>query len=1045
MKKILLLEDNSFDADLVSRELNKYWPDVALKVVNRISEARALITDDSVFDIAIFDLKLPDGNGMELLTELRSKAFQIPIIIYTSAGSEEAVTTALKGGANNYISKKLGYEKLLPEQIEFTLNQALINRKHLKVLYIEHHKADIELTNHYFKKNAPHIHITNVSDGDLALNILPKNRSLQSEYDLVLLDYKLPGLNALEIIKIIRQDRKLFIPIVIVTGQGDESIANEALKLGADDYVVKKEHYLLRLPSVIMSSYKLRELERQQHALKQSELKFRLLADYSSEWEYWVDPDREYIYNSPICEQITGFKHEDFVNNKNLLKEITLPEYRTLVAEHFNEYELDTHNPIEFKIKALDGSIKWISHFCRAVYDEDKNYLGQRGVNRDITVFKQHVDSLLKLNKAINNSSDIIFMTNVEGVITYINPVFTEKYGYTSNEVIGKTTPRILKSGTQPIDAYSKFWGNLKQKKSVIGFQFINKCKDGKLIDIEASANPIVDENGKITGFIGIQRDITQRKIAEKALADSEEKHRLYVNKAPQGIFITDLEGNCIDVNPAACRMTGYTKKELFTMSIANLIVPEELEKAMLSFNQLLVKKEIKVETLLRKKNGSDFYASIDILVLPGSRIMAYCTDITDKKRNELIQKIILNISNTSQTLEDLPSLLKFIQKELGNLVDTRNFYVALYNDDNNSIHLPYYDDEKDDVSYFSAEKTVTGYLIKQGKSLLLKNSDLKKLEADKLVKLIGDISEAWLGVPLKIKGKVSGALVIQTYTHTNIYTEKDLEMLEIISHQISISIERKQDEEKLLKALERARESDRLKSAFLANMSHEIRTPMNGILGFSGLLKTPQLSTEKQQKYIDIIEKSGKRMLTTINDIMDISKIEAGLMVVNKSTFNLKEKLEELFNFFETEASKKGLYLSIQNNLVKDEYLILSDEQKVISTMTNLIKNAIKFTPNGSVEIGCSKSGNLIEFFVKDTGIGIPKDRQAFIFDRFIQADIEDKLALEGTGLGLAISKSYVEMLGGTIWLTSEEKKGSQFYFTIPYKSNIPNLSTSV
>ncbi|WP_372792196.1 PAS domain S-box protein [Lutibacter sp.] len=1035
MKKILLLEDNSFDADLVSRELKKKWPDVDLKVVRRLSEARALFTDDSVFDIAIFDLKLPDGNGMELLTELRNKDFQTPIIIYTSKGSEEVVATALKLGANDYISKKLGYEKLLPEQIEFTLVQTLKYKKILNVLYIEHHKADVELTNHYLKKHAPHIHIKNVSDGDIALGILPKNRSLPCEYDLILLDYKLPGLNALEIIKIIRQERKLFIPIVIVTGQGDETIAAKALKIGADDYVVKKEQYLLHLPSVIMSSYQHRELERQQHALKQSELKFRLLADYSSEWEYWVDQHREYIYNSPICEQTTGYKPLDFVKNKDLLRDIALPEYKTLVAEHFSKNISELHDPIEFKIKTLDGSIKWISHFCRPVYDDDKNYLGQRGNNRDITVFKQQVETLLKLNKAINNSSDIIFMTDVEGVITYINPVFTEKYGYTPDEIVGKETPRILKSGTHPEEIYTNFWKNIQQKKSIDSFQFINKCKDGKLIDIEASANPIIDENGKISGFIGIQRDITQRKLADKALKESEEKHRLYVTNAPEGIFITNFEGQYLEVNEAACKMTGYAKDELLSLTIEDLISTKEVSRGSEILQESQEKGSYYGEFLLKRKNGLEFFASLNIVTLLENRSMAFVTDISDRKRAEIIQKIILNISNASQTEVDLPTLLKFIQKELGRLVDTKNFFVALYNEENDTIHLPYYEDEKDDLSYFPAEKTVTGYLIKQGKSLLLSNTDLKKLDRDKLIELVGDISEAWLGVPLKIKGKVTGALVIQTYKNTNVYTEKDKEMLEIISHQISISIERKQYEEALLKALEKAKESDRLKSAFLANMSHEIRTPMNGILGFSDLLKSPDLSSEKQQKYINIIEKSGKRMLTTINDIMDISKIEAGLMNVSKSTFNLKEKLEDLFSFFETEASKKGLHLSIQNNLTEDEYLLLSDEQKVISIMTNLIKNAIKFTPSGSVEIGCCKSDNFFEFYVKDTGIGIPKDRQPHIFDRFVQADIEDKLVYEGSGLGLAISKSYVEMLEGTIGLISEEEIGSEFYFTIPYQ----------
>jgi PAS domain S-box-containing protein len=248
---------------------------------------------------------------------------------------------------------------------------------------------------------------------------------------------------------------------------------------------------------------------------------------------------------------------------------------------------------------------------------------------------------------------------------------------------------------------------------------------------------------------------------------------------------------------------------------------------------------------------------------------------------------------------------------------------------------------------------------------------------------------------------------------------------------------QRKKFESELIAAKEKAEESDRLKSAFLANMSHEIRTPMSGILGFSELLKTPQLSPEKQQKYIEIIEKSGKRMLSTINDIMDISKIEAGLMTVSLSKFNIREKSTDIFNFFKLEAKNKGLGLSMKNNLKPEDEIIITDREKLYSIMTNLVKNAIKFTNTGSIEFGFTVKDKKLEFCIKDTGIGIPKDRQPFIFDRFIQADIEDKLVHQGSGLGLAISKSYVEMLGGTISVISEEGKGSEFYFSIPYKKH--------
>jgi len=241
------------------------------------------------------------------------------------------------------------------------------------------------------------------------------------------------------------------------------------------------------------------------------------------------------------------------------------------------------------------------------------------------------------------------------------------------------------------------------------------------------------------------------------------------------------------------------------------------------------------------------------------------------------------------------------------------------------------------------------------------------------------------------------------------------------------------EDKEKLAAELIKAEESDRLKSAFLANMSHEIRTPMNGILGFAELLKEPDLTGEELQNYIRIIEKSGARMLNIINDIIDISKIESGLVEVNIQESNINEQIEYIYTFFKPEVEGKGMQLSFKNSLPSKEAIIKTDREKIFAIFTNLVKNAIKYSEKGSIEFGYDKKGEYLEFFVKDTGIGIAKDRQEAIFERFVQADITDKQALRGAGLGLSITKAYVEMLSGKLWVESEKGKGSVFYFTIP------------
>lgn len=251
---------------------------------------------------------------------------------------------------------------------------------------------------------------------------------------------------------------------------------------------------------------------------------------------------------------------------------------------------------------------------------------------------------------------------------------------------------------------------------------------------------------------------------------------------------------------------------------------------------------------------------------------------------------------------------------------------------------------------------------------------------------------------------------------------------------------ELKQSEIDLKEAKLKAEESDRLKSAFMANMSHEIRTPMNGILGFADLLKTPELSGDSHKMYIEAITTSGKRMLDIINDLIDISRIEAGQTEIKKENTNIPSLIRELIIFFRPEADKKGIYLRSENELAEDHSLIITDKTKVAQIITNLIKNALKFTPrNGIIEAGCRLNDeHSILVYVKDSGMGIRKDLQEKIFERFRQGEGAD--LHEGVGLGLAISKAFVEMLGGYIGLESESGKGSTFLFTLPLTSAVPS-----
>jgi len=238
--------------------------------------------------------------------------------------------------------------------------------------------------------------------------------------------------------------------------------------------------------------------------------------------------------------------------------------------------------------------------------------------------------------------------------------------------------------------------------------------------------------------------------------------------------------------------------------------------------------------------------------------------------------------------------------------------------------------------------------------------------------------------------------------------------------------------------AKRKAEESDNLKSSFLANIAHEIRTPMHGILGFADLLKKSSLAPEQMQQYISIIENSSVRMLNTITDLIDISKIESGQAELDLSLVNINGLLDSMYAIFKPEAAKKGLGLTLVNSPEIDELQVKTDREKLEIIFSQLLKNAIKYTPNGSIEFGITHKAGQLEFFIKDTGIGIETDKHQSVFDRFTQADNSLSKTYEGAGLGLSITKAYVEMLNGTIWVESELGNGSVFYFTIPYKTAI-------
>lgn len=722
-----------------------------------------------------------------------------------------------------------------------------------------------------------------------------------------------------------------------------------------------------------------------------------------------IDQEGRNRYKSENIEKYFGWKPEEvlgkstFDNVHSDDKERALGFFSNLLSKPGLE------GTIELRYKCKDGSYRWIEFTgSNLIHDPDIN--GILGNYHDITERRIVDEKIRKLSRAVEQSPASIVITNLEGEIEYTNPKFTELTGYSRDEALGEN-PRILKTDKTSGSDYEELWKTITSG-SVWKGSFQNKKKNGDLYWEMASISPIKNADGEITHFVAVKEDITEKRRAEQALMESERKFRILFETLPTGVTLADQEGQILESNPAAERILGLSMEEQERRSIDGVewkII--KLDGSVMSPDEYASVRAIRENKAIRGVEmgvikGIDDIAWISVNASPIDNfgIVISYEDITDRRLAE--NEHMISKEKAEQSRANLKAIIENSIESIWS-IDT-NYNIQYIND-----------------VFAKAFEASFGVLLSKGDNILAALPDpIRPIWKERYDRAFNsehflfidevDVGDTTIFIevamnPISIEGKVVGAS----------FYGKDIS-------------ERKIYEKELLAAKSKAEESDRLKSAFLANMSHEIRTPMNGILGFAELLREPGLSGEEQQDYVDIIQKSGRRMLNIINDIVSISKIESGHMDVDMEEFNINRQMEEILALFKLEVEGKGMQLSLQPSLANDNAFIKSDREKVYAILTNLVKNAIKYSKEGSIQFGYLDKGGLLQFFVKDSGVGIPKERQQAIFDRFVQADIANKRARQGAGLGLSISKAYVEMLGGEIWVESNLGKGSTFYFTL-------------
>lgn len=607
---------------------------------------------------------------------------------------------------------------------------------------------------------------------------------------------------------------------------------------------------------------------------------------------------------------------------------------------------------------------------------------------------KQRYQSLFK-----NSTSPMLIIDPIYTKIIDANNAASNFYGYTQEE-LKKMFFRDL--GSLPNNIFQKKQNPAKgsEEKHWIVKQ---KLASGITKEVEIYVSEVYS-NHKPYYYI-IIHDISKQVKAQ------EESARLYkaINQSPEPIALTDTAGNFKYVNPAYSKLSNYSYKELLGKN-ANIF--------------------------RSGKHTQEFYANLWATIQNG---ITWEGEIINKKKDNTL---FIEEAKITPILNDIGVITHYIkvarditkQRKIENeLKESRNQLHAILNNMPGGYIMI---DDQYRIRQVNKETCkITGY----------SQQELVGSFCD-IVCPKGSVSNH---CPIFAEGKISFSGMDTFIKH------KNQTLVPIIknAHRITLGGENflienfqnisnlKETEKKLIKSKERAEESDRLKSAFLSNMSHEIRTPMNGILGFTEMLAEPEFNDYDQDHLIKNIQKSGQRMLNTVNDIIEISKIEVGEVTIRKKWFNINEKIKEIIQFFKPEAEQKNLTLFTSFTLANAEAMLYSDETKFESLVTNLVKNAIKYSDKGKIEFGYIAKDELIEFYCSDEGIGIPEERLEAVFNRFEQADITDQRAFQGSGLGLAISKAYVEILGGKIWVSSIEHKGSVFYFTLPLEEHRKNI----
>ncbi|MBN2484488.1 MAG: PAS domain S-box protein [Bacteroidales bacterium] len=817
--------------------------------------------------------------------------------------------------------------------------------------------------------------------------------------------------------------------------------------------------------SVILTDISERKLT--EHAIRESEERFRQLAENTSD-AFILWDNSGILYANPAFEKIFGVSIEEAMTDSSIIENLIVePDRQRFIRNRLKETSgsLKPRNQ-QYLLKRSRRSTRliWARHF--PVYNIKGKVYRYVTVTSDLTEQKQ-LEEVLTATRSqqqalLDNIPFLAWLKDKNGRYISVNTPFAEYYKQKPDEIIGKTDFDLLPENiaeVQEITDQEIF--ETGEKKHI---EDIRNTGHGKQW-FEIYKSPIFNEKGEVIGLTGISREITDRKRLEEAILKNEEHFRALLQHSSDAITILDKNGIITFESSLRNRILNFTVEELVGKPFQEIIHPDDIVIYQEAFKDSLLNPEVQIKKEYRSLHKNKKWIYVESIFSnhlnnPSiNGIVINTRDISDRKMSELKEKAYHNnlifLSNSALELlsiSEREDIYKYIAEKLYLFLEQSIILVSAYQEETdcfeikqvsgmNSFNLPMEEVFGRSPIGFTYKRNVEGEKIENAGTITTVSDILQYIKSPSEILSVLDAINRHTSVNkiynilLARENKMLGGIIIITLNKTII---KFKHIIETFAHQVSVALHRSQLEYELVSAKLKAEESDRLKTAFLANMSHEIRTPMNGILGFAEMLNDDSLREHDRKKYLDIINSNGKILINLIDDIIDFAKIEAGQINIVKHDFSLNALLNQILNSFLSESLRKersNVTLSLEKGLNDDNAYIKSDPVRLRQIITNLIGNAFKFTSKGGIEFGYTlKPDNLLEFYVKDTGIGINPDKLTLIFERFVQADSSRSRKYSGSGLGLAISKGLVELLGGKMWAESQVNIGSTFYFVIPY-----------